>query len=155
MFGQDFSLNSAITNLVNGHQTALELSRFRLEDGSDGDNPKRKRKMERGVLSLKNIILSEKKTQKDAVESYLMDEYDSAVSKTIVVKRSKLKIDDRECKVLSFSDITAYKQLRQKEETVKLLKDINETVHHEIMGPIKASVKISKRLMNQNLNTDQ
>ena len=62
MFGQDFSLNSAITNLVNGHQTALELSRFRLEDGSDGDNPKRKRKMERGALSLKNIILSEKKT---------------------------------------------------------------------------------------------
>ena len=85
----------------------------------------------------------------------MLDEYDSAGSKTIVVKRSKLKIDERECKVLSFSDITAYKQLRQKEETVKLLKDINETVHHEIMGPIKASVKISKRLMNQILNTDQ
>ena len=92
--------------------------------------------------------MREKKTQKEAVESYLMDENDVANSKTIVVKRTKLKIDENECKVLSFSDITAYKQLRQKEETVKLLKDINETVHHEIMGPIKASVKISKRLMN-------
>ena len=38
----------------------------------------------------------------------IMDERDSLDAKTIVVKRSKLTIDDKDCKVLSFSDITAY-----------------------------------------------
>ena len=49
--------------------------------------------------------------------------------------------------MINFTDITAYKRLKQEEETNRLLKTLNTSVHHEMLAPLKANVDISERLV--------
>ena len=62
------------------------------------------------------------------------------------MKRVGLIFNDKECQVLNFTDITAYKNLEEEKETSRLLKTLNESVHHEMIGPLKTNVDICKRL---------
>ena len=55
--------------------------------------------------------------------------------------------NDVECQVLNFNDITSYKRLEEEEEMSRLLKTLNASVHHEMIGPLKTSVDICKRLV--------
>ena len=69
------------------------------------------------------------------VETYVMrstDLFQPAVNdaieetdRTIIVKRMDLTFNEIECQVLNFTDITAYKRLKQEEEKNRLLKVVN------------------------------
>ena len=71
----------------------------------------------------------------------------------LIVKRIELNFNNKECQVLNFTDMTAYQRLKKEEETSNLLKTLNYSVHHEMLGPLKTCVEISdhlqKKLPNQ------
>ena len=63
------------------------------------------------------------------------------------MNRMEMTFNEKECWVINFTDITAYKRLKQEEETTRLLKTLNASVHHEMITPLKANVEISERLV--------
>ena len=65
---------------------------------------------------------------------------------SLIVKRTNLFFNEKECQVLNFTEITAYKRLEQERETNKLLKTLNASVHHEMLTPLKANVEMAERL---------
>ena len=69
------------------------------------------------------------------------------IEKTLIVKRSNLIIDERECQVVNFFDISTYKRLKQEIENNELLKNLNTTVNHEMLAPLRANVDICERLL--------
>ena len=73
--------------------------------------------------------------------------------RTIIVNRTAITFNDTQCQMLSFADITPFKDLLKEKETSKLLKTLNESVHHEMMGPLSANVNLSQRLLK--LVTDE
>ena len=75
--------------------------------------------------------------------------------KSLIVKRMDLTFNDIECQVLSCNDITAYKRLEEEEEMSRLLKALNASVHHEMIGPLKTSVDICKRLIGKLPNKEE
>ena len=88
------------------------------------------------------------------VESYLMKPEHFTVGyqgedleRTIIVKRMDLLFNDKECQVLTFTDITMYYQLKKEEERNKLLTTLNTSVHHEMLGPLMANVEFAERLI--------
>ena len=87
------------------------------------------------------------KTREDLVECCIMKDMHSDSSKTIIIRRSELLIDDKESTVINFSDITTYRRLKKQEETNMLLKTLNTTVHHEMLAPLKANVQICERVL--------
>ena len=62
--------------------------------------------------------------------------------KTIILKRNYLIINERNCQVVNFTDISAYIKLEQEKENNELLKTLNTTVHHEMLAPLRANVDI-------------
>ena len=72
--------------------------------------------------------------------------------RSLIVKRMDLIFNDQECQVLNFNDITTYKRLKKEEETSRLLKTLNASVHHEMLGPLSTNVEIAKRLIQSGLN---
>ena len=62
--------------------------------------------------------------------------------------------NDINCQVLNFTDITAYKLLKQEEETSRLLQALNASAHHEMLGPLKTNVLISSHLLNNLSNKE-
>ena len=63
------------------------------------------------------------------------------------MKRLDLIFNDKDCQVLNFSDMTAYKRLEAEKETNRLLMTLNTSVHHEMLAPLKATMEISARLV--------
>ena len=66
----------------------------------------------------------------------------SKQERTIIVKRNNMIIDDKECQVVNFTDISAYKRLQKEEENNQLLQNLNTTVHHEMLAPLRANIDI-------------
>ena len=64
----------------------------------------------------------------------------------LCVKRIDMILDNTECQAVSFIDISPYAWLRQQEEQNKILKVLNTTVHHEMLGPLRANIEISQVL---------
>ena len=60
--------------------------------------------------------------------------------KTLIVERNEMFIKERQCQVVNFIDITAYKKLEQEKENYSLLKTLNTTVHHEMLAPLHTNV---------------
>ena len=81
--------------------------------------------------------------------SYDEDGEESQVSNTLIVKRVDMIFNDINCKVLNFTDITTYKQLKKEEETTRLLQALNASAHHEMLGPLKTNVDFSDRLIEE------
>ena len=75
------------------------------------------------------------------------EEEETELGRTIIVKRMDLLFNGKECQVLNFTDITLYMQLRKQEEKNKLLTTLNTSVHHEMLGPLKANVDFASRLV--------
>ena len=48
---------------------------------------------------------------------------------------------------MNFSDISTYKRLQREEENNKLLQNLNTTVHHEMLAPLRANIDICQRLL--------
>lgn len=80
------------------------------------------------------------KERDDLVESCIMRDEVGNGSKTLIIKRSDLLIDEKESSVINFTDITTYRRLKKQEETNKLLRTLNTTVHHEMLAPLKANI---------------
>ena len=68
-------------------------------------------------------------------------------STQLIVKRMPLIFNDQECQVINFTDITTYKRLKSEEESNRLLKTLNATVHHEMLAPLKSNLELSMRLI--------
>ena len=109
------------------------------------------------LLSLKDIMLRQDHSGRPAnsVESYIMkynlldiQDYDQCEKRrSLIVQRMDLAFNDTDCQVINFTDITTYEKLKREEETSRLLKTLNASVHHEMLGPLKVNVDISKRLI--------
>ena len=50
--------------------------------------------------------------------------------------------EDKECQVVNFIDITAYKKLEKERENHALLKTLNTAVHHEMLTPLRTNVEM-------------
>lgn len=68
-------------------------------------------------------------------------------STSLIVTRMPLIFNNLECQVINFTDITTYKRLEKQEQTNSLLKTLNMTVHHSMIGPLKSNLALSMRLI--------
>ena len=50
---------------------------------------------------------------------------------------------------MNFIDVTAFIKLKQERESNELLKQLNTTVHHEMLAPLRANVDICQRLLRK------
>ena len=66
-----------------------------------------------------------------------IDRDDTYDDRTLIVTRTKLSFNDRDCAVLSFQDITDIKRLKSEEGKNKLMSALYSSVHHEMIGPLK------------------
>ena len=97
-------------------------------------------------MSLKEIIhrYSHEKIDNTQIESYkMLSECNPSLDsdKYLVVKRTSLSFNKKNCQVLSISDLTTFQQLKEKEEKHRLLIALNTTVHHEMIAPLKANTE--------------
>ena len=67
--------------------------------------------------------------------------------KTLIVKRTNLIFNDKECVVVDFQDISAFKRLKLEEEKTKLMSTLYSSVHHEMLGPLKTNEEAAIRLI--------
>ena len=67
--------------------------------------------------------------------------------KTLIVKRTNLIFNDKECVVVDFQDISAFKRLKLEEEKTKLMSTLYSSVHHEMIGPLKSNEEAAIRLI--------
>ena len=65
----------------------------------------------------------------------------------MIVKKTDLIFNEKECQMLNFMDITSFKKLEAVKETNKLLKALNASVHHEMINPLKANAEMCERLL--------
>ena len=62
---------------------------------------------------------------------------------------------DKECQIINITDLTAYTKLKKEEDTNRLLKTLNASVHHELLTPVKTMIEISERLVKKMSNFPQ
>ena len=55
--------------------------------------------------------------------------------------------DGCQSKILKITDITAYIKLQKAQETTKILKALNDSVHHEMLTPLKVIIDICQMLL--------
>ena len=81
----------------------------------------------------------------DKDHTHLTDEYNE--EKVIIVKRMDLLLNDEECQVINFIDVSAYQRLEDQQKKTNLLSTLNSYIHNEIIGPLHLNVEITKRLI--------
>ena len=77
------------------------------------------------------------------------DSNNAREEKTLILKRNDLIINEKQCQVVNFIDVTAFIKLKQERESNELLKQLNTTVHHEMLAPLRANVDICQRLLRK------
>ena len=68
---------------------------------------------------------------------------------TLIVRRAKLRFNDSDCVVLNFQDITTQRKLKHEQEKGRLMSTLYSSVHHEMLGPLKASSEAAVRLIRK------
>ena len=58
-----------------------------------------------------------------------------------------LTLNDQDCTVLNFSDISAIKRLKQVEEENKQITALSSSTHHEMLVPLKSNVEFAECLI--------
>ena len=81
------------------------------------------------------------------IESNQDSDASTGSDKTLIVKRTKLIFNDKECVVLNFQDISEIKRLKHEQAKSKLLGTLYSSVHHEIIGPLKSNEQAALRLI--------
>ena len=109
------------------------------------------------LVSLQAIFRMQKPSNDDrTLESYIMlhegieklKNFSSTnCDQSLIVKRSKLIFNDRECTVFNFQDISAFKKLKYEEEKSRLMSLLCSSVHHEMLGPLSSIIEASVRLI--------
>ena len=82
-------------------------------------------------------------------ESSDVNPSDKPAKKTVIVKRMDFTFQDKECKIINFTDLTSYMKLQKEENSNRLLKTLNASVHHEMLTPVKTIIEISERLLSK------
>ena len=59
---------------------------------------------------------------------------------TLIVKRMDLTFNDRDCQLITFTDITAFRNLEKAKKMTQTLKIMNRAVSHELLAPLCATV---------------
>ena len=77
------------------------------------------------------------------------DPNDTKAEKTVIIKRMDFFFQEKECKIINITDLTAYTKLQKEEDANRLLKTLNASVHHEMLTPVKTIIEISQRLLNK------
>ena len=77
----------------------------------------------------------------------LSDGLENKSDRTLILKRTNLMFNDKECQVLNFGDISTYKKLRREEEKSKLMGNLYSSVHHDMVNPLKNNVEAAVRLI--------
>ena len=75
--------------------------------------------------------------------------------KILIVKRLNLTFSDEICQLITFSDITAYRNLQKEQSKTKTLKLLNRSVSHEMLGPLMANICLCQILLKTVLNENQ
>ena len=52
----------------------------------------------------------------------------------------KIDFNDKDCELLTFTDITIYKKFALQEQQSKMLATLNASVHHEMITPLNINV---------------
>jgi len=109
----------------------------------------------RNLISLKDIIMKQHpEINSNGNEAYIMLHEESPQGNinrdiTLVVKRTKLIFNDKECVVLNFQDVSLWKRLKHEEQKGKLMSTLYSSVHHEMLGPLKNNVETALRLVRR------
>ena len=137
----------------NGHSVAptcvsLNLRQFELTPSPFHLIKSESTDTERRLISLKDIInrYSHETIDSTRIESYKMHSGSNPSldhDRYLVVKRTSLSFNKKNCQVLSISDLTSFQQLKEKEESNRFLIALNTTVHHEMIAPLKANTESS------------
>ena len=72
---------------------------------------------------------------------------DKCVPKTIIVKKMSLNFNEKQSTVINLTDVSAFYQLKQKEDANNLLETLIASVHHEMVVPLKVNVEMAERLI--------
>ena len=59
-----------------------------------------------------------------------------------------LIFDEQECLIVNFTDISAYVNLQEQQESYNLLKTLNAQVHHEMIVPLKVNTEMAQMLLD-------
>ena len=116
-----------------------------------------------GTFSLRDVLLKPLPIQgseegENEVESFIIkkdtlrikrSQDAGPIERTFIVKRTELKFNEIDCQVLNFSEITTYKKLKKEEENNRLLRALNVSAHHEMLGPLQANIDIAARLVKR------
>ena len=65
-----------------------------------------------------------------------------------------MTFDEQECLVVNFTDISAYVNLQEQQESYNLLKTLNAQVHHEMIVPLKVNIEMAQILLDDKTITD-
>ena len=71
---------------------------------------------------------------------------------TLKVKRKIVRFNGQKCKMLTFSDKTSQSLLSRAEEKIRYLLELNTAVRHEMVGPLQASVELSRRMISHTID---
>ena len=114
---------------------------------------------QRSQISLNDII---KRAFASGVDPHRLDSYvmqhesdsnysgyddSGSNSRTIIVKRMSLTLNNKECQVLNFIDITPYQKLKDSEEKSAQLSALNSQVSNQIIGPLHVNAEVIKRML--------
>ena len=84
---------------------------------------------------------------KDGLESYTINKTnDSEKENTLAVKRMNITFSQKKCQVLNFTDVTSSIMMEREKQKYEMMKSLNTSVHHEMIGPLRAQSSISKSL---------
>ena len=92
--------------------------------------------------------------ESDKVEMYSMpspeeaniEEEDQEISfpeTTLIVKRLDLTFNNRDCQLITFIDITAFRNLDKAKKMTQTLKIMNRAVSHELLAPLSSTVQLA------------
>jgi len=65
-----------------------------------------------------------------------------------------VRFDSRDCKLLTFTNLTSYKKLKEQEEMAQRIETMNASIHHEMLTPLAINVEVADRLKEQVTSND-
>ena len=83
---------------------------------------------------LSNVVQNEKKDIHD---------------QSLIVNRVPIRFDGRDCRLLTFTNLTSYKKLKEQEEMAQRIETMNASIHHEMLTPLAINVEVADRLKEQ------
>ena len=105
------------------------------------------------LVSLKDILDGDANPERDSFKSYIHvankfkhqdGSQESDQDRQIIVTRLNIDFNNKDCKLVTFTDITFKKKFEQQEEKSQLLATLNASVHHELITPLNINVHVAE-----------